>query len=319
MARKALEAFPISNPKLKFLAHSENISFRVDSDEGKSFVLRLHRPTYHKYEELVSEQLWTEALIEAGIDVPVGVRTSRGERYTRVESPDGHRYAGLLEWVDGKELGLPDTYAKFVGSGTDPYRALGRLIAELHDHAVAWSIPQGFTRHSFDVAGFVGNDPFWGRFWESQWLDQSQRNELLSIRELVEQILLEYGESSNNFSLIHADLHPHNVIANGPRLHIIDFDDSGFGWHAYDFAVALYGLKDSSDYQRSKTSLLEGYTDTRAIAHRDVDMIDFFLIVRSLASIGWVTARPELNRNSQSLCQHLYNDAVARLSRFDSN
>ena len=40
------------------------------------------------------------------------------------------------------------------------------------------------------------------------------------------------------YSMIHADMHPGNVLVDGDRLTVIDFDDAAWGWHAYDIAVA---------------------------------------------------------------------------------
>ena len=39
--------------------------------------------------------------------------------------------------------------------------------------------------------------------------------------------------------MIHADLRLANLLVDGDRLGIIDFDDCGFGWFGYDFAAAV--------------------------------------------------------------------------------
>ena len=88
------------------------------------------------------------------------------------------------------------------------------------------------------------------------------------------------------------------MIVNGERLHVIDFDDTGFGWHAYDFAVALYHHQDDADYPAIRDALIEGYRQVRPVADDTVAMIPLFLLIRSLASIGWTAARPELSRNA---------------------
>ncbi len=42
--------------------------------------------------------------------------------------------------------------------------------------------------------------------------------------------------------MIHADMHLDNVLKDGERLNVIDFDDAGYGWHAFDLAVGIYHL-----------------------------------------------------------------------------
>lgn len=321
-ATEALEAFPVNCSSIEFISHSENFSYRVKTASGNSYVLRLHRPSYHTLAELESEQLWTEALLESGIDVPIALQTDDGRRYCQVECPDGLRYAGMLEWVEGGLLwdSLSNDSAKVKQLShpiRDPLRSLGRLIAGLHEQATHWEIPENFSRHSLNVDGFVGESPFWGRFWESEELNKAHRSDLASMRNSVKEILIEYEGSSRPYSLIHADLHASNVVVQGSRLHIIDFDDSGFGWHAYDLAVALHHLKDSPQYSRAKSSLLSGYSDVRPISVQEVDKIEFFHVVRSLASIGWISLRTDLNRNRSKICQSLYDDARCRLKNFE--
>ena len=320
-ATKALDDFPVSCSSIEFVSQSENFSYRVKTSNGSSYVLRLHRPSYHNLAELESEQLWTEALLEAGIDVPIALRTSDGSRYARVMCPDGWRYAGMLEWVEGGLLWdvLPNSSSTSKSSieDKDPLRLLGRLIAGLHEQALHWEIPENFIRHSLNVEGFVGESPFWGRFWETPELDKSHQSNLLSMRNSIKEILVEYEASSGPYSLIHADLHASNVVVQGSRLHIIDFDDSGFGWHAYDLAVALHNLRDSSQYSVCKSSLLTGYSDVRPISAEEIEMIELFLVVRSLASIGWISARPDLNRDRPQICKSLHDDARNRLKKLD--
>ena len=312
-ARQALEAWPLTVADVALVSVSENIAFRVTDTHGRSYVLRLHRPWYHDHAELVSEQTWTAALLDAGVDVPVVVKAADGRGYVPVAVGDERRYAGLLEWVDG------ETLADRIGSGREAdvkgsFVRLGAIIAALHEQAEGWTVPEGFTRHAFDADGLMGEQPFWGRFWESPHLDGSQRRRLDSLRHRIHAILSGYRKDRGVFSLIHADLHAANVIVNGERLHVIDFDDAGFGWHAYDFAVALYHHQDDADYPAIRDALIEGYRQVRPVADDTVGMIPLFLLIRSLASIGWTAARPELKRNAdrtQWLMRLVDRDAAA--------
>ena len=46
MAQQALEAWGLQSARLELVQSTENIVFRVDSDDGLALVLRLHRPGY---------------------------------------------------------------------------------------------------------------------------------------------------------------------------------------------------------------------------------------------------------------------------------
>ena len=110
-------------------------------------------------------------------------------------------------------------------------RSMARETA-IHNHATTWPLPEGFTRHALDADGFVGERPFWGRFWESPRLLPAERRRLTALRERLAPILGRFDKPPSSYSLLHADLHPGNIIVpeNGNGLHVIDFDDAGFGW-----------------------------------------------------------------------------------------
>ncbi|MGA8205926.1 MAG: phosphotransferase, partial [Woeseiaceae bacterium] len=156
-----------------------------------------------------------------------------------------------------------------------------------------WQPPPGFTRRRLDLDGLLGASPLWGRFWEHADLTASERDELLQARERARSALAAYGERADNFSLIHADLHPHNIVHNGDDLVLIDFDDSAYGWHVYDIAAALIEYVFEPDFDALRSALLDGYRQIRPLAGRDTDMLSLFLLIRGMAIIGWFHQRPE--------------------------
>ena len=313
-ARSALSEFPLNAVKVESVSHSENHVFYVEGDDGNAYVLRIHRPEYHSLAELQSEQVWTQALLEDGIDVPVVVKTRNGDGYTKVAFGEEERYAGMLEWVRGEPLSAQMHRSRDPADRLRKFSTLGGLIATLHEQASNWRVPDEFARHHLDVDGFTGERPFWGRFWEAPSLSAAERANLVTFRNQIRTVLQCFSGQCDAYSLIHADLHAHNVIVSGERLHIIDFDDSGFGWHAYDLAVALYHERHSKDFGAVQQALIEGYSQMRDIDEFTVASIPLFFIVRSLASIGWITARPDLDRDPKPRCEELYSDARANIS-----
>ena len=61
VAREAIDQWDLDVENIEEVSHSENVVFRMQGRSGGVFVLRMHRPGYHSYEELVSEQTWTAA------------------------------------------------------------------------------------------------------------------------------------------------------------------------------------------------------------------------------------------------------------------
>jgi Ser/Thr protein kinase RdoA (MazF antagonist) len=299
IAERALPRWGIESSRLSLVANAENCVFRVETPDSRTYVLRIHRPGYHSLAELESEFIWTQALSDAGISVSVGFPTLDGSGYAEEPAPDGDstRLVGLIEWVDGQILN--DVIER--ESGTDQianrFEQIGRIAARIHNQASAWSPPRGFVRHQFDVPGFVGDTPFWGRFWDVPILRPRQRAVLLRARDGIESLLGDYGKSPEIYSMIHADLHPKNfVITESGGLHVIDFDDAGFGWHQYELAVALSELEEEPYFAEIQQALVTGYRSLRPLSEEALSLIPLFLVIRSLVSIGWRWERPELGR-----------------------
>jgi len=299
-ALAVLAAFPIEPAKIEFVWHSENVTFRVfDRSDGAAYALRLHRPWYHTLDELNSERVWIRALRDAGIAVPMPFAARDGRDYAPVvvSSTGEQRYAGMTHWTQGEPLDSVMRQIKNVGVAESYLEQLGTIAATLHNQASAWTVPDGFIRHAFDAEGLMGDAPFWGRFWDHAALSAAERHLLLATREHIRGALDRYGRDPATYSMIHADLHTGNLLIDGERLTVIDFDDAGFGWHQYDVAVALFTYRMSGDYAGAERAFLRGYRTRREISTAALALIPMFLLIRGMAIIGWIHQRPELDRS----------------------
>lgn len=294
-AQQALEHFPIKSVDVALVARAENITFKVTDDGGDLYTLRLHRPAYHTLEELQSERLWTRALLQAGIPVPEPITTRDGREYAGVDVPllGQHRNASLSRWVHGEllmQLIRDDTPRERLEVH---FRKLGALIATMNNQAAHWRPPAEFRRHSLDEDGLMGIQPFWGRFWERSDLSPGEKALLVETRTRLHELLIRYGKDSSRYSVIHADLHPGNVLVNGDTLAAIDFDDTACGWHMYDLAAALNQCQELAEFGVIYAACVEGYRNVRPVTEEDLAMLPLFLLVRGMAEIGWFADRPE--------------------------
>ena len=300
MAETAVQEWDIEVSGIELIAITENSVFRIDTASGEAFVLRIHRPGYHNLDELNSEQDWTFALNQAGVPVPKPRKTRHGRGYVTVSVPgtSDSRHAGMVEWIDGVPLaGIIDLEEDM--SITDRFRQIGCIAAAIHNQAVRWATPTGFQRHAFDAEGLMGESPFWGPFWQVSQIKPSELKQILKARGAICRSLSEYGKDHGTYSMIHADLHPNNLIADGVHLYAIDFDDSGFGFHQYELAVALYGYQHKPQYEERRDALITGYRSEREISDAALERLPMFLLIRSLALVGWIDDRPELNQSDR--------------------
>ena len=112
----------------------------------------------------------------------------------------------------------------------------------------------------------------------------------------MHETLARLSRDASVYSLIHADMHPGNILVNGDRLTVIDFDDTGFGWHEYDIATALTGWQTKPNAAEIERAFLKGYRATRPVPDEALSLIPTFRLIRWMATIGWFHQRPELNR-----------------------
>ena len=300
-AHAALEFFPIDAEDLTLVSLSENVTFKVtDRRDGQAYVLRLHRPGYHTLEELDSERVWIRALADAGIDVPASVPARDGRYYVSVTiaATGEQRFAGMVRWTEGRLLSEVLDGAADQKVVENYFTQLGAITAAMHNQSSAWQPPSGFKRHALDTDGLMGLAPHWGPFWEHRSLSPAERSLLLDMRRRMHETLAQLSRDPSVYSLIHADMHPGNILVNGDRLTVIDFDDTGFGWHQYDIATALAGWQTKPNAAEIERAFLAGYRATRPVPDQALSLIPTFRLIRWMATIGWFHQRPELNRPS---------------------
>lgn len=301
-ALEALKAFPVEPGAIDLVSLAENVTYRVvDRRDGLAYVLRLHRPWYHTIDELISERVWIRALADAGIAVQMPLRARDGQEYASVTIPGTgeKRYAGLARWTTGRVLADVLRETTDAAIAERHFAQLGAVTAALHEQAAAWRPPPDFTRHALDAEGFMGDTPHWGPFWDHQALSAVERRVMLDTRVRLRAALDRLDRPPAVYSMIHADMHPGNVLVDGDRLTVIDFDDAAWGWHAYDIAVALVNHQDGPNLAAFERAYISGYRSVRAISDKSLMLVPMFRLVRGLAQIGWYDQRPELKRSAR--------------------
>jgi Ser/Thr protein kinase RdoA (MazF antagonist) len=240
------------------------------------------------------------ALAEAGIETPRVVPTVDGEPFAVLRTSDGHALQlDLFEWVNGEQLGSVESGLGNEGAIGTTYRTIGELAARLHNQAERWSPPAGFMRPAWDESGLAGEKPLWGRFWELGHLTAGQRKLMRAARERVYDDLGALGKSPAEYSMIHADFTPENILVDEGRLRLIDFDDSGFGWHLFELVTSLYFITGEPYFEEARDALIAGYREHRSLPEERLRLLPLFFLARGLTYVGWVHTRPNTDTARQ--------------------
>jgi Ser/Thr protein kinase RdoA (MazF antagonist) len=296
LARAALPHWNLEGAALEIIKMRENAVFCATMPDGARYALRIHRHAYHTDTELHSELLWMRALDASGVNVPTLIPSITGDLLIKA----GHagvpevRQVDLFAWVDGRQLGSAESGAAGDNAEIErTFHTLGELTGRIHNQASAWRVPPGFQRHAWDTDGLVGENPFWGRFWELAALTPDQRELIQRGREQVGRDLDAFGRRPETYSLIHADFTPENLLVDGEFVRPIDFDDAGFGWHLFDLATSLFFHFDAKYFPAARNALVQGYREVRPLPDRDLDRLPLFFVARGFTYLGWVHTRHE--------------------------
>ena len=270
---------------IRLIRNRENAVYELALPNARA-ALRLHRAGYQGEASIKSELWWCGALAKTGLAVPAPLDAQSGDQLIRLSTG---RLASAIAWVSGEPLGeagvpLPGK----IKEQSDRHFALGRLIAQVHAATDALTLPADFNRPRWDIPGLVGEQPFWGRFWEHPELTRAEADHMLTARAFLQDRLQKYHTEGGDFGPIHADVLRENVLVDGDRVSLIDFDDSGHGFRLHDLGTVLSQNLYEPGLPDIARALIAGYATLRPA---DPELVAVFTMARTLASVGWTMPR----------------------------
>ena len=266
---------------------SENHTFRIDMPSGGRFILRVHRPGYHPVAAIKSELEWVNALgTETMLPVPRPLRGRNGALVQDLGANQVSHSAVLFEYEPGTEPQPDDDLGGL-------FETLGRFAAIAHGHASRFETSAAFTRPVWNAGAILGPAGIWGDWRVAPGVagDTARVLEALDLRLRAD--LAAFGEGRDRFGLIHADMRLANLLVDGGRVTLIDFDDCGFCWFLYDFAAAISFFEDSPSIPELQRRWLGGYEGVRPLTPEDRAMIDTMVLLRRMALLAWIGSHHE--------------------------
>ncbi len=307
-AEAALEAYGLAGARLRFLSYTGNTTYRVDASslaeddashpalarapseryDPHHYVLRMHQPGYQTPEAIASELEWLAALCrDTDLGVPEPMRTLDGELSVEVRVPGvpQPRRCSLLRWMTGRMLTK--------GLRPGHFRAAGRLMAGLHEHAAHWRPPPGFSRPRYDWDGLFGDNDFVGAPASEirSRIPQPYLEPFETVTSRVRQVMDRFGQGPDAFGLIHADVSVGaNVLFGGGEARVIDFDDCALGYWMFDLGVALSELRAHEAFPQYRDALRDGYAEVRTLPEEQWGHLDLFIATWHAFEVVWAAA-----------------------------
>jgi len=257
---------------------SENETYLVEGFEFKA-VLRVHRQGYNSERAIECELEWSAAL---PLNTPTAIPGIDGKT---VQVDDG-RFMVLFEFIEGNH--------PVEGEDLGPsFIELGRIAAQTHNHSQSWPRPENFERLTWGVPEVFGENANWGDWRDAPNVTNDIRRILERVERVVRHRLNAFGQTAENYGLIHADMRLANILIHNGETRLIDFDDCGFGWFLYDFAAAISFIEDDPQIPTLRKAWVKGYRKVRPLSDDEAFEIDTFIMLRRMALLAWIGSHME--------------------------
>ncbi|GBQ25727.1 putative homoserine kinase type II [Acetobacter estunensis NRIC 0472] len=264
------------------LSFSENAVYRINTPQGETFILRLHRPHYRSVDDIRSEITFIEHLrTDKVLLTPAILPTLNRETLSFTGQGEQEQHAVLFAYHPG--------HAPSEDRLAEEFHELGRISARLHNYTATHTNLNRLRRPVWNVDVAIGPNAMWGCWRNTSNMTAEQTALLDAADRMVRTKLERYGRPIARWGLLHGDMRLTNILRNGDETCIIDFDDCGFGWHMYEFACACTFMECCDNIEALTTSWLRGYAQIRPLSQEDIQIVPTLLMLRRLLMVGWFT------------------------------
>lgn len=232
--------------------------------------------------ELLSATLfWLDFLSQREAPVARPLRSPAGKLVEPLEAGEGGFVAHLLEKAPGvlAEDLPPEAWDEGL------FEDIGRATGRFHTLSAQYQPSAGDPRRPTwqeENAAFLSGECHHALPPALQALNQRLSAEMLAL-----------PCGSEDFGLVHGDLHFANFFVDHERITIFDFDDSCYGWYALDAAMILFDVlvlypgEDKAAFaQRFLRAFLRGYRSQRAFSTFWLQQMPLLLKIQEL----WIFA-----------------------------
>lgn len=246
--------------------HDYNSTFKLTALDGQTWALRININSGKTYENLLAELHLVEAI--QSVPTPKPKRNSSGGAIAQIwhEATQSHLLCVAYSWLEGVEVGDEPTEEQLV--------AMGRAMAKLHVETRGLELDGEANLPKFDGVVWGQNELLLAS--ESGLSEQGRSDVTEAYKRITDCVKALYANGAPQ--LIHADIHPWNVIWNKGQLSVFDFDDCGWGFALQDLATSLYYL----DNDEQDAAFLKGYAEISPLPSYESETMKTLLIQRRL-------------------------------------
>lgn len=281
----ALEHYDLRIKWVKFLIIETNTMFKIQTEDGGKFVLRIYSNEETTLKENQAEMFWLEALKrDSDLKVTEPVARRDGGYITIVSVPGvpQENRCVLFKWIPGRPL------VNYLN--VENYFKFGQSLAKLHDHAYTLNpLPADIQPKKWDKVFYYPDELVVYDTPAYCHLFPPERIEI--IKKVIEHANIVFARLFNNKDgqiLIHGDLHYYNIHVYRGELYVMDFEDINLGYPVQDIAVSLSYGDEREDHAALKAAFKQGYCSVREWPDEDERTIKTLKAARLVMFINYV-------------------------------
>jgi Ser/Thr protein kinase RdoA (MazF antagonist) len=243
--------------------------------EPEEYFLKVYAPGWRSEADILFELDFIQHLDRQGLSVAMPVSGRDGNRVHALELPDGRRSMVLFRAAPGRPLSQQPMDAQS--------RILGALAARIHNAAMDFASPH--LRAPLELDRLLDLSPL--EVFAPQRQDGMAR--LRHAADRAREVLEALPLTALRQGVCHGDLGGQNIFIEGgheggSRMTVIDFDDCGPGWYAYDLGhvFMFFHLFRADDAGRRWEIFLESYRSQRDLEPIEVAAAPAFALARFL-------------------------------------
>jgi Ser/Thr protein kinase RdoA (MazF antagonist) len=286
LAINALDRYDFEISDMQIVGLFTNAIFRLRTNNGQSYIMRICTPGWRTKTDLISEIMWLQALSnDTNIPVPKPIPTRDGDLFVESCAPGvpETRRCVVMSWIPGSQL---ETRLNEIN-----LQKMGILFAKLHDHGSRFTPSNGFTTRKMDSIYARGELEV--LFSEACYdaFTTNTKNSLWQIDQRVKEAFAHLYGTPQGIQVIHNDLHHGNIKIYHSQLCPLDFEDTIWGHPVQDIAMALQDLMVDvapEAYDPLQRAFRKGYESLRSWPEEYEGQIDTFRAGRMLWVANYV-------------------------------
>jgi Ser/Thr protein kinase RdoA (MazF antagonist) len=261
--------------EVKLIKEDSNLIY----DCGDS-IMRVSHSAIRSAGDMEVELDWLGFLYHEKVPVVRIIPSLTHKKMEQVGSKDKHFTAVRFEKIKGRKISAATW-------NTAHYQKLGSLTGLIHSKSQAYPLKEHFAYSHWDeliecsYTTLLPNDER-----DLQQLNDHLVNEFRS-----------YQRSSENYGLIHNDIHHENYLLTGQENKIVlfDFEVACQSWYVYEIATALYYAcivnrkRNNQDFEQTfLQNFTKGYRMEYDLPPVDFEVVLKFMLYRDLFLYGYV-------------------------------